>query len=312
MKNIFNIYHKYYIILFLIIFFCFINYYYLSKKNINENFSNKYSKYISLENEWMEKKFNLKEKYNPIIPLHVYQTWYTKDLPPKMKEYNDLLKEQNQEFTFHLYDDKECSEFIKKNFSKNVYDTFEKLIPGAFKADLWRYCILYKYGGIYLDIKYYCVNQFKLIALTEKEHFVRDYSDKYTLGPRIGIDEGIYNGLIVVLPNNKILKKCIDKIVENVHNNYYGDNPLKITGPLMMRQFFSLDDIKNMHLNFYRRNKDKHCIRMDLYKILDNYPEYRDEQEEYGNKKHYGILWKERDVYLQNNNSDYEFIDKID
>ena len=64
--------------------------------------------------------------------------------------------------------------------------------------------------------------------------------------------------------------------------------------------------LKNMRLNFYRRNKDKHCIRMDLYKILDNYPEYRDEQTKYGNKKHYGILWREKNIYLDNTNNNNE------
>ena len=55
-------------------------------------------------------------------------------------------------------------DFIKNNYPVDVLEAFNKLIPGAYKADLWRYCVLYKLGGIYLDIKYSCVNNFKLIA----------------------------------------------------------------------------------------------------------------------------------------------------
>jgi len=33
--------------------------------------------------------------YKNIVPLKVYQTWYTKDLPPKMLQRNNLLKSQN-------------------------------------------------------------------------------------------------------------------------------------------------------------------------------------------------------------------------
>ena len=29
--------------------------------------------------------YPLKRYYNPVIPLNIYQTWHTKDLPPLMK-----------------------------------------------------------------------------------------------------------------------------------------------------------------------------------------------------------------------------------
>ena len=57
---------------------------------------------------------------NKIIPLHVYQTWYTKNLPPKMHARREILKNCNPEFTFHVYDDNDCAEFIKKHFTSQV------------------------------------------------------------------------------------------------------------------------------------------------------------------------------------------------
>ena len=89
-----------------------------------------------------------------IIPLNVYQTYKTIQLPECMQEAHNILKKQNPEFKFHLYDDEMCEDFIKKNFDKDVLFAFHNLIPGAFKADLWRYCILYINGGIYVDIKF--------------------------------------------------------------------------------------------------------------------------------------------------------------
>ena len=99
------------------------------------------------------------------IPLKIFQSWHTLNLPPKMNDNVQLLKLQNPEFTHYLYDDEMCREFIKENFEEDVLNAYDKLIPGSYKCDLWRYCILYKYGGIYLDIKYKCVNDFKLIFL---------------------------------------------------------------------------------------------------------------------------------------------------
>ncbi len=286
----------------LLIIFIFMIYFIFFKKGEREYFENKeenlhIQKMIDFENEWMEKKFPLKKNYHSIIPLNVYQTWYTTDLPPKMKECHELLKKQNPEFTFHLFDDQNCQDFIKKHFDQKVLNAYNTLIPGAYKADLWRYCVLYIQGGIYLDIKYFCVNDFKLIALTDKEYFVRDFSDRFTMGPMIGLDQGIYNGLLVSKPNNPILKEAIDKIVTYVEKQFYGTHPLDVTGPLMLRSFFKNSDIKKMKLNFYRRVEDKHCIRWNLYKILDNYKEYREEQNQFSNKKHYGDLWRSKKIY---------------
>ena len=78
----------------------------------------------------------------------------------------------NPEFNHYLYDDKMCREFIKQNFSDDVLYVFDKLKPGAYKADLWRYCILYINGGIYIDIKFKC-NE-KLINFLDQEYYVKD------------------------------------------------------------------------------------------------------------------------------------------
>ena len=79
-----------------------------------------------------------------------------------------------------------------------------------------------------MDIKYKCVNNFKLIALTEKEFFVRDRPSNTT-----------YTALIVVKPQNPIMLKCIYKIVSNVKKKYYGKSSLDPTGPGLLGTCFS-------------------------------------------------------------------------
>ena len=65
-------------------------------------------------------------------------------------------------FVYTFYSDARSIEYFKQK-DKRLIAYFNKLKPGAYKADLWRYCILYKKGGIYLDIKYKCLSHFKLI-----------------------------------------------------------------------------------------------------------------------------------------------------
>ena len=239
-------------------------------------------------------------KYSSVIPLNIFQTWKTLDLPLKMKENVELLKLKNPEFKYHLYDDIMCREFIKNNFNNDVLYTFDKLKPGAFKADLWRYCILYIHGGIYLDIKYNCTDNFKLIELTDKEYFVRDRL-------HCGIN-GIYNALLICMPYNTILYDCINLTVKNVKNNIYGDSELHITGPHMLSTFFNEIDILNLKLSFST------CgiyILFDNNPILKIYNEYRSEQNQlFLNSqtdtydiinteinKYYKLFWLDKDVY---------------
>ena len=264
---------------------------------------NKLSKQEHYSIKWEKKeiyKFNSKPN---IIPLKLFQTWNTKHLPNKMNINTIQLQKQNPEFEYYLYDDNDCREFIKSNFPSDVLNTFDMLVPGAYKADLWRYCILYIHGGIYLDIKYKCMNNFKLIHLTYKEHFVLERpsfweNDTY----------GIYNALICSKPRNSILLDCINSIVDNVKNNYYGINPLYPTGPgLLGKLYFNKYkyNVNNFDL-FYNHYETSYIITNQIiYKkivILENYPEYREELKKFNKLPSYHDLWAQRLIYANTNN----------
>jgi mannosyltransferase OCH1-like enzyme len=224
------------------------------------------------------------DNFYSIIPLNLFQTWHTLDLPPKMKNSVELLKRQNPEFTYYLYDEKMCRDFIEQNYDKDVLYSFDKLKPTAYKSDLWRYCVLYKYGGIYLDIKFNCVNGFKLKYLTNKEYYVRDRI--------VNAEHGIYQALLVTLPNNNILYDCIQKIVENVKNNVYNYTPLCITGPQLVSKYFNIIDIDKLELWF-----DGNNILMYNRPILNIYSDYRKEQFFNQKTEYYYNMWGKKNIY---------------
>jgi len=238
----------------------------------------------------LNKIYSLNVNYDSVIPLHLYTCWHDKELPPLMKENYNYLVESNPLINFHLYDELECREFIQKHFKPDVLDAYDRLKPCSYKADLWRYCILYINGGFYMDIKYRCKNNFKFISLSEKEYFVLDKNPL-----------NIYTALIVCLPKNEIMNKCINKIVENVNNNFYGDDCLDITGPGLLGTFFTPEEKKLLELTHdfsYEYNKiNKYYIVKDNIIILEFYENYREEQLKYQKNKHYGELWKEKNIY---------------
>jgi hypothetical protein len=78
-------------------------------------------------------------------------------LPPKMYECihdNLTLNRVGVDCIHYLFHDEDCRSFIEREYPPDVLMAYDRLIPTAFKADLWRYCVLYKYGGAYLDVKY--------------------------------------------------------------------------------------------------------------------------------------------------------------
>jgi len=234
--------------------------------------------------------FQLNTTYNSIIPLHLYTCWHTKDLPPLMRENYNFLVEENPQITCHLYDEEDCLTFIKNNFEPDVFEAYNSLIPCSYKSDLWRFCVLYINGGIYMDIKFKCVNNFKFIALTEKEHFVRDRPENC-----------VYTALIVTLPQNEIMRKCIYQIVSNVKNKYYGNDPLYPTGPGLLGKYFTQEERHSMEMYFkdsFIENKldEFYIVKSDRI-ILRHYNGYREEQSKTQKLKHYSQLWDDRNIY---------------
>jgi mannosyltransferase OCH1-like enzyme len=220
------------------------------------------------------------------IPLNIFMTWKTKNLTPEMQTSIDIVKKASPEFNIYIYDNEDCRNFLKKYFIKDVLESFDNLKPGAFKADLWRYCVLYYYGGIYQDIKYQPNEDFKYISLSDKEYFVKD---------RPSYGNGIYNALLVCKPKNLILYKCIKKIIKNVKNKFYGCSSLQITGPLLITQFFTKEQFELLELSFDRYKLcNKEFILKNNKKILINFKEYRKQQSFFS---HYPLLYYTRRIY---------------
>ena len=220
------------------------------------------------------------------IPTFLFQTWSTKHLPRYMKACVSRLKQQNPEFKHVLYDDEDCRQFIKENFEEDVLEAFDTLVPGAYKADLWRYCILYKKGGIYLDIKYECYKGFKLATLLDKPHYVSDRKEYAEPGKSL-----VYNGFIVSPANNPVLKECIQRIVKHVKEKDFRYSPLYPTGPGLLGEVLGKDP--NIDLEY---SSDATSILWNGKKILHMYPQYRDEQYKL-NPEYYVDLWKQGLIY---------------
>jgi len=232
----------------------------------------------------------IKNRIKPeVIPRNIFQAWHCDILPNSVKASIANIKKYNPNFNHYLYNNEKCREFIKKYFSEDVLNTYDAIIPAAIKIDLWRYCVLYKFGGVYLDVKYYCINGFNFNYLLDKEYFCKDF-DKV----------GVYNAIIICKPNNEIMKNCIYNVVRNVNNNYYGKTLTDPTGPLMIKKYFSDNQVNHFLLNVTNglpnnRNKENTNIKYRKFNILHFHENYRNEQPRFN--KYWADCWKDKEFY---------------
>jgi mannosyltransferase OCH1-like enzyme len=231
------------------------------------------------------------------VPLTIYHSWSTNRVPTKMKENIYSLLDSNPEFDYYLYSDQACYEFIKTHFEKDVAEAFNALKPGAYKSDLWRYCILYVQGGVYIDIKYNTVAPLVETVKNSPTLYVNDRDIALA-----GVKSCFYNGFMISPPNNVVLKDCIDEIVENCKNRLYRTNPLDVTGPCLLGRMIQKHNRDLRKNNKYRFEETHMLSRTGLImyenkRILKTYPEYRSDQEVNDKVAHYGQLWLKKDIY---------------
>jgi mannosyltransferase OCH1-like enzyme len=126
-----------------------------------------------------------------------------------IKEYSLNWKILNPDYEIELYDDEKCESFLLHEYSKLHRDIFKFIPHGPIKADFWRVCIIYKYGGLYIDadieplvpLNEYIDNDDEFVTCISC-NFNKD-REEFKLNPHF----------ILAEKNNPILKTCIDSYV---------------------------------------------------------------------------------------------------
>jgi len=160
------------------------------------------------------------------IPKIVHQTWKIKD---KEDDFHRLLLSRHEKmspsWTFILYDDKDIDTFLEENFSSQVIRAYKSINPryGASRADFFRYCVLYVYGGVYLDFKSLIrkdLDQMKMSVDSEDDDLLIVGHWKSTVWKEILEDPKgeIMNWVMMSTPKNPMLKKVIEQMVLNIES----------------------------------------------------------------------------------------------
>lgn len=252
------------------------------------------SKHISFMKEEIPKQIFLTSKFE------------LENMPQKIKENIENTKSINPGYEVRYYSDSEAEKFVQENFPEYL-DDYKTLVPGAYKADLLRLLLLYKYGGVYNDIGHVYLKPIsKFISQNEsllvcKDEGLSNLPSYY-----------LHNAIIASVPGHPLIKKGIDVITENIHNRFYGNNALEPTGPGAFGKAFNLhfgrkeeepiqsgmfsEDVKIILHHGERSITDTDEVQIINTKF-DNY--YEIVYPGGLNKEYYGDLWSQRKIYRE-------------
>lgn len=93
-----------------------------------------------LDNDYFEP---VPHNYNTKIPKIIFQTLKTRRVSEQMYYAIQSILDKNPDYEYYLYDDQDIVAMITQYFDASVVQAYNRLLPGAFKADLWRYCVLF-------------------------------------------------------------------------------------------------------------------------------------------------------------------------
>jgi hypothetical protein len=158
------------------------------------------------------------------IPKIIHQSFESKAMPVDFVRAAHTWIHVNPEYEYRFYDNSDRRRVIADHFEPNVLKAYDMLIPGSYQCDLWRFCIIYLYGGVYADIKNGAIYPLKDIVQENTDYFLINDVPAWCT----------YTAIFAAKPNDPILYKIIVEVVKRVLEKDYGDNGLYPTGPVPM------------------------------------------------------------------------------
>jgi mannosyltransferase OCH1-like enzyme len=186
---------------------------------------------------------------NQIIPKIIIQT-SNEPIRKNIFHHNAIvtLIELNPEYEYKFFNDNECRIYIKDNLPEfdfdiymkmNILKAYDLIIPGAIKADFFRYFYLYVNGGCYFDCKMILKkNLSSIINSDDKIILCRD-------------DKSFHNGIILIEQKNELMLNCLKECIGNILNKNRGNNPHDVTGTDIFYKHFK--DSKDISLKLIKK-----------------------------------------------------------
>ena len=214
-----------------------------------------------------------------MIPKNIFQSWHTTNLHPVIQKRIDRMKQLNPDYNHKIYTDKEIDDFVNEHFPGQIAECYNRLNIIVAKVDFWRYLVLYKYGGVYLDMDSGLEAPLDKLIKKDDEAIISAENNPNTY----------LQWCLMFTPRHPILELTIAIVVDNIKSNRYPNDIFKMTGPYSFSNAIFI--LNKKHCN--KEPINKITKRTDITLRLGN-ASYRIYSIDYGNF----CLWKCDDEHI--------------
>lgn len=177
------------------------------------------------------------------IPKIIHQTYKNHNLPETYKMCQTEIKRLHPDFEYRFYTDEDMNRLMKTEFPE-YYDKFNELPRMIMKIDMFRYFLMYKYGGLYTDMDYLMFKPFDLL----NEKVVIPCNRENENGEPICLG----NCIFASQPNHPYWKSLIDTLFtidrtkldyntdKNIDGNELGTGPMFVFA--MWKKYSKIND----------------------------------------------------------------------
>ncbi len=202
------------------------------------------------------------------IPRVIFQTYYTASLPLVTRFFIWRMKKQNPDFQYEFYDDDKIESFLKEECDEKIFNAYKRITIGAAKADFFRYNILFKKGGVYLDIDSTTVKSLNGLILESDQAIISKERNP-----------GMYvQWALIYKAGHPFLARTIEKIINNIDNNRFPNDVHQMTGPsvysLAIRECLEEDQtipFREVEVDYNGYFKFKHPLNKLLYQRKEHW-----------------------------------------
>lgn len=181
----------------------------------------------------------------------IHQTWKDNNPPDKYHKFINSWKENHPDYEYKLWTDEDNDNLVRTDFPE-FYEMYKGFNHFMMRVDFARYCILYKYGGVYVDLDFECIKPIDMLLYNRK--IVLGSVKEEVLGSIVEI------AFVATVKNHNIWKDMMyyikysrDSIIDNLYKHIFGSMCMvgMTTGPIAFTNFLSINkayDTKDMKI----------------------------------------------------------------
>jgi len=182
------------------------------------------------------------------IPKIIHQTWKNHKLTPDYQKFVNSWKRLHPTWEYRFYDDDDCLKLVKTHFPQFL-NAYNSLPTPVMKADMFRYLVIYQFGGLYVDIDAEALKSLDDLLVGDAKMIVGveiEFTNFSKLAPihkhfyhQYGINRQYTQYCFLSVPFNPILLEISKSIAKNIDINFHQNKQLNTiikTGPGIFTQ----------------------------------------------------------------------------